>query len=1171
MSLPSPTDTPYSTPVPSLSRRSSRYASTSPGPSSPFSQDGFSTGVDNTSIDETLPLSDPRRFTPTLHASLVSQILNLQRELDSKHKFIDELETHLESTKTENEELSTKLRQTSRENKTVKQHLEQIEGGTLAALEELAKERDQTKEINEELKTKVDSFQKKIKTQEEESVRVHDQWQNEKEEWDNAKRGLERRVHATETRLKIILTELEAQQAHDHHAEHEAEDHGRESVAGNESDTASISSMNRTSSITRGGRHRRNMSSSSHRSIGRNWRFSTVSGAGSEGFAKLNGGLSLADELNFDEEDEDELEYLEDDDDEFAEHELRARRALESRQSMYPDEKAKRILGLMGAESRTIQSEHPQGQTSDDIPRPRKSSVVDEFLPSSILARHEPITLPAEGSRPSSPIKRPLSPVKRPASPAKRPVSPTKRPPSPVKPKIQYVDTAIQYSPPPSPPIVSKPTEPTIGAADIEANQRRKRISASPSATNLKQSTNQQQKRTMSMVSSSSQTVEPPLSPPATPSLSGPPSPQLPASAFHAETANVATQTDPVEEQPVHMEPPPRSPMRIAPPPPILIPSIAIIPPVSAPTSPKEPRLPTGTKSASCQTSSNELGSTRDSSMQTEAISVDRRLAKLPPHLLPSAVRSKPGTPEPALKKPIITINGDIPDESVQKSQQQSPVEKPNSASGAPVQSEPPPIPRYATQTRQNEHIVRARAAASSAKKAEVDSSILRKPYNASTLFAGFNGASSDEDDDDVDASDDESWMEHTIQDARTHTFRNKLGKRPMGSPPTPVPEEKESAGSAGKTVVASGKAREIDSLKRLSREISPTRRSSLEKPAKVSKPVRQSNLGRQLSIRRSAMIQNGAAAHQRPRSPSAGSHEAEINHILMKPPFPVPTRSSSRRLPLSKSEGSQSPTPGSGLGFANRFGRGAGARHSRNDSLRKIRSAAVIPKTGRVNGRPRSRSPPLPSPTFDGADLPPLPRDMVAAPQSQKPFFLHRHQPSNNTFNTATGSIGSSVQSSSVVDAITATAVGEWMWKYVRRRKSFNVPESPLDPKTGEEGTGGVRHKRWVWLSPYERSVMWSSKQPTSGTALLGKNGRKCKSSVRWLFRRLLTSFCSNYPVRSGRVGQYAAAQEPCKRGSIQSINPHSDSPTCSKVHGNLSGPTLFVAHCLVFPGPLE
>ena len=79
---------------------------------------------------------------------------------------------------------------------------------------------------------------------------------------------------------------------------------------------------------------------------------------------------------------------------------------------------------------------------------------------------------------------------------------------------------------------------------------------------------------------------------------------------------------------------------------------------------------------------------------------------------------------------------------------------------------------------------------------------------------------------------------------------------------------------------------------------------------------------------------------------------------------------------------------------------------------------------------------------------------------------------------------------------------VGEWMFKYVRRRKSFGMSDhkDTIDPtKSTEEVSAsitstGVRHKRWVWLAPYERAVMWSSKQPTSGPALLGKSGRKCK-----------------------------------------------------------------------------
>ena len=76
------------------------------------------------------------------------------------------------------------------------------------------------------------------------------------------------------------------------------------------------------------------------------------------------------------------------------------------------------------------------------------------------------------------------------------------------------------------------------------------------------------------------------------------------------------------------------------------------------------------------------------------------------------------------------------------------------------------------------------------------------------------------------------------------------------------------------------------------------------------------------------------------------------------------------------------------------------------------------------------------------------------------------------------------------MVDAIAQTMVGEWMFKYVRRRKSFGVAGT----NDIDDTANGARHKRWVWLAPYERAVMWSSKQPTSGSALMGKSGRKCK-----------------------------------------------------------------------------
>jgi hypothetical protein len=88
------------------------------------------------------------------------------------------------------------------------------------------------------------------------------------------------------------------------------------------------------------------------------------------------------------------------------------------------------------------------------------------------------------------------------------------------------------------------------------------------------------------------------------------------------------------------------------------------------------------------------------------------------------------------------------------------------------------------------------------------------------------------------------------------------------------------------------------------------------------------------------------------------------------------------------------------------------------------------------------------------------------------------------------------------VVDAIAQTMVGEWMWKYIRRRRSFGGDKDNWEGRNAEEVSAsitnsGVRHKRWVWLAPYERAVMWSSKQPTSGPALLGKSGRKCRFLV--------------------------------------------------------------------------
>ena len=1032
--LPSPAGTPYT----SLSNRTSRYGTPSnegASPALPFPPDP-QINSDDLHDDDNISVLDPRRFTPTLHASLVSEILNLRRELDSKHNFIEDLETNLQSTRNENESLTSQLSASTKEGRAVKRQLQQLENGTLSALEEIVGERDRTKEANADLKQKLEVTQRKLRGQEDDSTRVHDMWAREKEVWDGEKRSLERRVHVSESRLKMLLDELAMpEEAHEEATmDSDIEDlprDSRDSGVGHESDTASIRSSPQRRPSTRLARHSRNLSNGSYRSIGRPYRMSLMSTNGSEGYGRSNG-LSLADELVFDEEEED-LGELELDSDDFPENEMRARRALESRQSMRQDEKAKRILGL------SLEFQQP---SKDGLPATAEYEI------------SEPSDLPTK------------SPTR---SPVRTSVPVTSREVQLVFPpyKPQYIDTGVQPSPPSSPirpltsgtstlpPVKSEDGTPSI--AEVEANQSRKRVSAlhNPLVQHA-----QPVPAPRLMTSTSSQTIERPLSPPATPKIDLP-IPELPLSpVFRPEVASISTQTESVEELKASLP----SPTRAPPPPPISIPSIAIHAPTSAPTSPKDPILPPGTKNMSTQTSPDLASNKRSMGMQTEPIRIDQRPIKLPPHLLPSAISSKPGTPEPAFQGIKV---GDRKDShqhvhgAEEKEQYSSPSSARQNLVSSLEQAADKSVEDRYPGNNDNGPLTRDR-----------DRELgISRPFRTSSLFAGFEGPSSDEEDLECDLSDEE----HQLPKYSTPlpTSRNLKNGHVFTKVPSPVPEERE--------VVSISRPSE-DSM--ASERILPNR-NSLERSAKISKPMRNS-LTRQPSIRRSAMIQNGTVAHSRSRSPSLGSNAS--SGYIQRPPFPVPTRSSSRKIPVSKSEGSQSPTPRSGSAFAGRRPYGM-RQHQRKDSLRKVRSAAVIQKSGRS----RSRSPPLPATPVmpPSPQLPPLPNDMVTGHR-----IGHRPQLSTNTSHTGTGSIGSAVYQASVVDAIAATMVGEWMWKYVRKRKTFGGPESPATEETAVLTSNGVRHKRWVWISPYERSVLWSSKQPTTSSALIGKSGRKCKSN---------------------------------------------------------------------------
>ncbi|KAK5289089.1 hypothetical protein LTR16_003144, partial [Cryomyces antarcticus] len=435
-SLPTPTDTPYHTPrlSRSRSRHSSRIGTPSPGLSSsppPPPPDVPGSLKDGTN-EGTVSILDPRRFTPTLHASLVSEILTLRRELDSKHRFIENLESSLHGVKTENETLSDQLSQTSQASRAAKRQLQSLESGSFFALEDLMKENEDSKNAVSDLRNKLELSQKRVRSQEEDAARTHDSWERDREEWKNEKRQLERRVHVSEGRLKAIVDELSARHAdaltHEQSVGSDGEDDARDSGLGNESDSASVRSPGKSH------RHARNLSAlsiSSYKSL----RNSILSGTGAEEHGKLNG-FSLADELNFDEEDEDQLEgELEDYP---SEREEPTNNSLRSHQAGYVNGRMKRVSGSIYK---------AKGPSSD--------SLGAHFQQSEDVRRKTGHNFGNLGNL-----------------------------------RVTYVDTGVQFSPPLSPDTthtsspetesLAKVNESPIWPSEIEANQRRKRVTINP-------------------------------------------------------------------------------------------------------------------------------------------------------------------------------------------------------------------------------------------------------------------------------------------------------------------------------------------------------------------------------------------------------------------------------------------------------------------------------------------------------------------------------------------------------------------------------------------------------------------------------------------------------------------------------------------------------------------
>jgi hypothetical protein len=438
----------------------------------------------------------------------------------------------------------------------------------------------------------------------------------------------------------------------------------------------------------------------------------------------------------------------------------------------------------------------------------------------------------------------------------------------------------------------------------------------------------------------------------------------------------------------------------------------------------------------------------------------------------------------------------------------------------------------------------------------------LRRPHRISSLFAGFDNNSSDDADDFADADISDNDYRTALSAPNPQIAVNRANKR-VASGPTSVPENVELAEvskplPSGSRLMDTHDANGDYSLPAL-QEL-PYQPDGNHAVRQLDKPLALITRAKSGTMRKAALIQSGVAAHQGlSRSPS-------LPEPVKEPPFPIPTRASSRRVPVSASapsDGNRSPT----------LGRGSKG-HYRASSIRKVRSATALPRGGRSNRRRGSGSPPPMSASTEAPEsptLPPMPNNDITSPGYMKEtgssrYRTHRQQPSANTANTTntgSGSVASS-QTTSVVDAIAQTMVGEWMFKYVRRRKSFGV----TDAGGPDDNGNGARHKRWVWLAPYERAVMWSSKQPTSGSALLGKSGRKCKSCPLFGTILILTTSTSTNSVCLGRQGQQSCAEG--DGHTFQQVNLDLDASSCIEIHCSLGRETLHLAYSSILPRPL-
>ncbi|KAF2248236.1 hypothetical protein BU26DRAFT_531612 [Trematosphaeria pertusa] len=133
-----------------------------------------------------------------------------------------------------------------------------------------------------------------------------------------------------------------------------------------------------------------------------------------------------------------------------------------------------------------------------------------------------------------------------------------------------------------------------------------------------------------------------------------------------------------------------------------------------------------------------------------------------------------------------------------------------------------------------------------------------------------------------------------------------------------------------------------------------------------------------------------------------------------------------------------------------------------------KTANVPQSPKTGGTTPRPRYHSQ-----TRSGATSPITRRSSVSSFSSE---IDHRFNiPGAPTFSQS--GLDADATDPRMIQAITQTMIGEFLWKYTR--------------KAGREGMSENRHRRFFWVHPYTRTLYWSEQDPASA----GRAQLKAKS----------------------------------------------------------------------------